>query len=361
MKSVSLLKNKFKVLLKYDSFNWCYYQFRVLKKRKRFFAKLNWEQRLESIDPSILQNLSEKEKRSLPGDLLNAQIKHGASFVDYFNYEFYKKSDIERNEFITEVRSARFWSSYNPTEYDSVFRNKFQTYTKFKKYYGREILWVTDEVNLKEFENFCARHKKIVIKPYDGTFGIGVRIVEIKNGSQIEKLFQECLKYKLIVEEVISQNLDMAAFHPSSINTIRVNTVITKNETRIMSAAFRMGNNNSIVDNYSSGGIFTTIDIETGIVFTRGRDKFYKWYIKHPQTDNQILGFKVPQWEDIKSFAKELATIFPKIRYVGWDIVLTDTGNLLVIEGNNCAGFDVQQAADQIGKRRIYEEALFDI
>lgn len=62
-------------------------------------------------------------------------------------------------------------------------------------------------------------------------------------------------------------------------------TVVTKKgEVVILSAVFRVGQRNRIVDNGGAGGILANIDPVTGIVYTNGADEFGNTYVKHPQT-----------------------------------------------------------------------------
>jgi hypothetical protein len=75
-------------------------------------------------------------------------------------------------------------------------------------------------------------------------------------------------------------------------------------------------------------------------------------------TSKQILGFVVPCWGDVVELATTAAARLPRVRYVGWDVAITDERGPVLVEGNDMADFDVQQKADQVGKWPLYERAM---
>lgn len=124
----------------------------------------------------------------------------------------------------------------------------------------------------------------------------------------------------------------MAQFHPSSLNTIRVATVKFDDGVEVIEAFFRTGRGGNIVDNAGAGGVFGTIDIETGIIDAVG-DEYGNLYEVHPDSGLPIKGFAIPRWEEAKAMAIELADIVKGNRYSGWDLALTENG-WIMIEGN---------------------------
>ncbi|MBW6473097.1 MAG: hypothetical protein K0B14_08250 [Anaerolineaceae bacterium] len=312
------------------------------------------------IEDVISKSLSSRERRSIYFDIFLANMKYGASISDYFNYEFFKKTDGERKEFITEEHSRWLWFAFNDEKYHTILGEKFHTYDNLQQYFGRDFLYINKDVSQQTFLDFCHKHQEIFIKPSKSSWGRGARRIKINKFVNLDDLYHECLEQQMIIEEVIVQHLKLAAFHPASVNTIRINTVITKMGPKIMSAVFRMGNRGSVVDNNHGGGIFAAICVQSGIIFTPGFDKFHKHYVEHPVSNLQIVGFQIPNWEEMKSFALEMVLIVPQNRYIGWDISLSDTSQCILVEANTMPGFILQQAADQIGKLSFYEEALKD-
>ena len=102
----------------------------------------------------------------------------------------------------------------------------------------------------------------------DGSKGDGVAIHDKEgDGRDTRELFEELLRGKpLIIEELVVQDPRMAAFHPSSVNTMRVMTWYDGGEMTILYALVRMGRGGSVIDNASAGGVIAAVDRESGTI-----------------------------------------------------------------------------------------------
>ena len=290
-------------------------------------------------------------------DVAICRVLYGASLSDYIDYDFISKNHFERNQFVTDHKRLKLWRKFNGHQFDEVFRNKYITYQTYKQFFTREIVSF-ELVGRADFHQFCANKKSVFLKPIDSSNGIGAKKVELVDAQSGEDLFEKYATTPYLAEEVIDQHRELAEFHPGSVNTIRINTVQTRHGTQILGAALRLGVGDDVVDNYTTGGLITAIDIESGVVFTPGRDVFLNWYAFHPDSKKQIIGFEIPGWDEVKRFAFALATIVPQVRFVGWDIALAKEGEPVLVEGNIHSTF--LQVADQVGKLRLYQEALKD-
>ena len=88
-----------------------------------------------------------------------------------------------------------------------------------------------------------------------------------------------------------------------------------------------------------------------------GHFKSSNRYTVHPLTGKPIVGYRIPFWNEIRTMVKELGLVVPELRYTGWDVAITSKGPIL-IEGNHRGMFDVQQQADQVGKRELYNRVI---
>ena len=70
-----------------------------------------------------------------------------------------------------------------------------------------------------------------------------------------------------------------------------------------------------------------------------------------------ILGFQVPQWDDVVQLVTEAAGVTPQLRYDSWDIAVTDRG-VLLIEGNWDAEFYASRVAHNRDLRKMMVEKL---
>lgn len=132
--------------------------------------------------------------------------------------------------------------------------------------------------------------------------------------------------------------------------------MIVNGKPEIQYALFRMGNNTP-VDNVHLGGIGCGVNIETGVVETAAYDKHFFPFEKHPITNKTIIGFQIPQWESVKQFALDAASVTPQLRYTSWDIAVTENGPVL-LEGNWDAEFYAEQMIYNCGNRKRFIEKL---
>jgi len=164
---------------------------------------------------------------------------------------------------------------------------------------------------------------------------------------------------KVIIEEVIEQHQEISEFNSTSVNTLRLVTLLCGDgKAKVMTANFRCGNGEKYADNFHHNGIASTIDIPTGTVVTTGVGMDLRRYVDHPVTKKTIVGFKIPHWEQVVETVTAAAQVVPSIRYVGWDVAIGKDGRIIIVEGNCAAGQDVTQLPDQVGKWPLYKEEL---
>lgn len=145
------------------------------------------------------------------------------------------------------------------------------------------------------------------------------------------------------IQTRVKQHPDMASFNPSSLNTLRIGTFITKPqhgsndepEVHLDYACFRVGRAGSNSDNWATGGLLIDIDLETGQL-KRGRfaQEFGGAFVdEHPDSKLAFGGLKVPYWDEAIALCLHIAKALPSVRSVGWDVAITEEGPL-IIEGN---------------------------
>ena len=177
---------------------------------------------------------------------------------------------------------------------------------------------------------------KIVLKWMYGQCGLRIKVLPTRDldSEGILKRLKETGND--FVEEYVVQHKDLMRLAPSGLNTLRIVTRLNSNdEVEILGTTFRISIKSSI-DNWSAGNIAAPVNISTGIV---DGPAFYKDITKpdeyrHPITNVEIIGFKIPYWNEALQLAKDAALFNKKNRCIGWDIAITDDGPEL-IEGNN--------------------------
>ena len=112
-------------------------------------------------------------------------------------------------------------------------------------------------------------------------------------------------------------------------------TFIKDGKAYFLQAVLKIGNG-GVVDNFSSGGMYTYVD-DNGTVFVEAIDQADNIFYTHPISKTQIVGFKVPMFNEAVELVKQCAHVVPQVAYVGWDVAIGENGPE-VIEGNAYPG-----------------------
>ena len=138
-----------------------------------------------------------------------------------------------------------------------------------------------------------------------------------------------------VLEELIQQHDFLAKFHPSSVNTIRINVFNSTNyrgRVDLQFPCFRVGRKGAVVDNAGNGGIIVAVDVKTGELMTAA-DEEGKFYQEQPDT-NIVFEGKIPFWEDLLSTAEKVALAMPELKVLGLDFALDKEKSWVLVEIN---------------------------
>lgn len=273
-------------------------------------------------------------------DIINCAIKYQSGYVDYLLFEMWDLNKKERETVLTRGKNNIFVKYYNDQKYGHIFLNKNEFNEKFRKYLNRDYIILND--NKDEFKKFIKNKKIIFCKPISGTHGDSMEKINPKefDGDLFDYLISKNLR---LIEEVVVQCDEMNKLYPFAINTVRIITVNRYDgKVKVVAAYQRIGNHGYIVDNYNGGGMVVPINELTGVIEYPAVDKLKNIYYKHPMTNTDIVGFKIPMYKEAVELAKTAAKVVKEVRYVGWDIAITKKGPT-IIEGNEYPGHDIYQ------------------
>lgn len=228
---------------------------------------------------------------------------------------------------------------------------------KFRDFLGRDCICV-DKSNLKDAFSFVDRYGKAIAKPFDGYEGNGIFMINSEKKDTLERLQNLVIGGgKFMVEELIVQHPAMAALNKESVNTVRIETMIDRNgESHITNTTVIMGSGGDIINNTHNGGIMCHIDPESGVISSSARDPHGVNLFRHPDTGMILPGYQIPMWKEAKEFALKLSKVVPGVRFIGWDIAITENGPV-VIEGNTMPGH-CTQACDMTGRWPILKSLI---
>src|SRR5690554_1415025 len=291
---------------------------------------------------------------------LFSMIKMWSKGFSYDKYYLYNIKENNLKDYLSDYCRAK--TVYINFPYNHILNNKiifekvFNQYLRVAKNYAYiekgNIHALKEEYsfnNIEDVYNLLIKEGALVVKPVSGGGGKGVSILKyVENNLYFDKNKIDknvLIKYlhtldDYVITEFIKQGSFPAQFTKESTNTIRIIMMRNPktNEPFIAGCAHRFGSSKSSgKDNFSLGGFSVGIDIKTGILssaVTNPQKGKLLWFDKHPETNKQIKGVKIPNWDKIKTELISVMEKIPYIKYIGWDIILTDDG-IIAIEGND--------------------------
>ena len=118
---------------------------------------------------------------------------------------------------------------------------------------------------------------------------------------------------------------------PWTTNTIRVITLVDlAGEVHVQAAVTILGRKGNMANNWHAGGLNVGLDVDTGVM---GRGIVLgesDWASKHPDNGEPIEGTVVPDWDRVMDACRTAALLLPGIRSVGWDVVATPDGPVIL-------------------------------
>lgn len=289
-------------------------------------------------------------------DCLYARLRHGCDIEQYTLGKFYLLRNFERKQSLTIHRKNKLVNALNPAQDAKMLGDKVLFNKHFKQFIQRKWLY-SCESSWQDFEAFVTDYPTpVLLKPIDAMQGKGIEKRVISSHDELARLYEETKDKKILIEQFIEQHPQMV-FGNKSVNTLRMMTMVDRQgKGHVLKAILRAGVGDSVVDNYCSGGVIYDVDLDTGIVSSPGRKEHDtdNTIIIHPQTDIIMLGYRLPNWDQVMATARAAAEHFPQCRMIGFDIAITPTGAEL-IEGNESPHIGLYE---YLGKRGYYQKIL---
>jgi len=275
---------------------------------------------------SMIAQQMKKSTLSILKDMIVCKKKYKASIDDYFRFEMYRLNKFERQTILTEGLNNDYIIKYNDPKYIEIFINKVKFYQRFASYMKRE--WANIEEKNK-FALFCVNHREAIVKPMISKNGEKVEKIKVSD-YKLKELYEKLSENnQTIIEELIIQDEKLAKFHPNSVNTIKVTTLLGT----IVSAYLKVGTEKRLTDSYEQNGLITPIDIEKGIVIAPFTNKKKEQFDNHPTTEELVKDFSIPKWKEIKKICEELVLEVPQIGYASWDFAIGKE-EIILIKGD---------------------------
>ena len=286
-------------------------------------------------------------------DYLYSRIRFGFCGEDYFrNSTGYAMKNFQKKSFFSYQKWFKIMDIFNDKEYTHLLSNKVEFLNYFQDFITHSHIYPKN-VSFEKFEKYVTSHPNLLMKPLDENQGHGIERY-IPSGN-LKDDYNSLAQNNYFIEEKIQQHHKMN-LGSQSVNTIRVYTILDgQGHASILKAVLRVGVGDSIIDNYHAGGVIYPINIEFGFVEGYGVSRvFGKKICIHPGTSQLMVGYKLPNWDILCSTMVKAAECIPQVRYIGWDVVITEDG-VDFIEANHDADHALFEV---IGSERLFYNRL---
>ncbi len=315
------------------------------------FTKPALKKLLDAV-PELKQR---KDLEKLKIDVLFCRLAYGFQPDEYWCFGLENQSMEQRRKWVSDIDRYHYVYQLNDLAENRVFNNKGLTYQKFGKYYKREAIFITSKKDIAAYNEFVQKHNVFVRKAVMGSLGRGIELVDLNTTKKTaQDVFEDIIAHgPHIVEERVIQGKETAVLNSSSVNTVRVITLNTRNGIEVLYTFMKVGRNGSFVDNGGAGGILVGIDKNTGVMNTNGFDELNIQYEKHPDSGIVFKGFQMPEWNKMLEICKEMSSQISNVRMIGWDMAYSNNG-WLVIEGNGMSQLIGPQIVWQHGVKQEF-------
>lgn len=165
--------------------------------------------------------------------------------------------------------------------------------------------------------------------------GAGVNYICAEQGDLREQFAQaiSSMRGDIVVQRPFRQHPVFAALNKSSVNTLRIMSVLSESGAKIYVPVVRIGVGDTKVDNACAGGVFCGIRDDGTL-----KDTAYRLngesFKKHPTSGIVFEGYQLEGLEKAKALVRKAHPMIPFFRMVSWDIVIDEQGEAYMLEVN---------------------------
>lgn len=250
---------------------------------------------------------------------------------------FYRKIDPALNK-------IEFRDTYGDKNiYDKIFPDVLKPKTIIRNMNGK---FYDAEYKLLSFEKaigMALRYIKdnmVIIKPtLDTGAGKNISVINLMNKDKksiYDYLLNEIKKYDkdFIIQEYIKQHEVLNKIHKNSLNTLRIITLRLNNNIYFLSGIVRMGNNGSVVDNASVGGLTCGFNSSGELNSFATNHNQFKKFTKHPYSNFVFKNSELPNIKEAIEVAKISHEKLAYFDIASWDIAINESSEPVLIEVN---------------------------
>lgn len=195
--------------------------------------------------------------------------------------------------------------------------------------------------------------------PEGGWLMDGKRLSSTETRTHIENLSKQ---QDYIVQHRMQDHPVFRSFGIEGVVTVRIVTMKTRAMARPegLFAALRLPKPHGRIPNMADEGLICRVDWNSGLTGPAvGITPEYEALKTHPQTGAPLSGIQVPFWQECKDLCCAAHLVQPSLNSMGWDLIITPEGPLLLEANTRWAGYSAQVGGTPLLRSRfpeLYEE-----
>lgn len=187
-------------------------------------------------------------------------------------------------------------------------------------------------ISLDQAVQLCKKEPEVIIKPSTGTYGgKGIIFWKIEDGEEKLRDILTSLD-QIIVQEVVEPHQFMKNITTSTINTLRVVTLLVNGQPVLLSVLLRMGREGNRLDGVSAGGIIAVVN-KSGYLEDSAVQLDQTIRTQH-DSGFVFKDKKVPSYNELINDAFRQHCRIPYFKMVSWDYAIDSEGDPVLIEAN---------------------------
>lgn len=183
-------------------------------------------------------------------------------------------------------------------------------------------------------EKIC-KNDEVVCKPtLESGSGRSIQFWNTKTDrDKIKAFIDDANEKDWIIQKIIKQHSELNKVHATSINTLRIVSILMQEGVYVLSSNLRMGSGGGRIDNVTAGGISAGINPDGTLKKYATAYFSGERFEKHPQ-GLVFEGFVVPGYQKAVEMVKSIHPLISHFRLVSWDIAVCEDGEPMLIEAN---------------------------
>lgn len=198
-------------------------------------------------------------------------------------------------------------------------------------------IWYTNTRGVMSYESLMqtiSKEKVLFVKQANNSCG-GHGVIKVDGDDVVGKVTEivNNISKDIVIQKAIQQSEVLNSINSSSVNSIRVLSLLRPEGVKIYSMLLRVGIHGTYVDNASSGGLIVGINSD-GRLKERAFNLNGDSCVVHPSTGVRFGEVILPNIQGVKDLVKSIHPQIPYFRLVSWDIVLDKNNQPLLLEAN---------------------------